>query len=377
MKQIFILLIAICGLAPSVCSQNRETQLKDSFITTIAPEDAITYNLQKADMLVKMGLPDEALPLYKQTAKTKDSLYTALSASQIAQLQDMYNMDKLMHQKAHRQAIFHNICILLSIIIIIALLFFNLRIYKGRKRLQQDKKEMCRLARIAEEANESKSRFLASVSYDIRIPLNNVVGFSQLLSTDNSLSEEERKEYSDIIQANSNKLIKLVNNVLDLSRLEANMMKFQLQSYSVREWCNDLSYQVEMHGKGHIRLEQQIEAGDSYIHADISRITQIVTSMLLYPNDCDEPRRVKMTLTHHPETENIVCQIENSPLTEPGFASQEVSIQQNINRLFFEHFGGTYQTEAAKEGTPAKIIFTYPTVSAKQETDSLFRQDTN
>ena len=55
------------------------------------------------------------------------------------------------------------------------------------------------MAIIAEEANEIKSRFLANMSYNIRIPLNNVVGFSQLLSTDNELDEEERKEYSCII----------------------------------------------------------------------------------------------------------------------------------------------------------------------------------
>ena len=88
---------------------------------------------------------------------------------------------------------------------------------------------MRKLAIIAEEANEIKSRFLANMSYNIRIPLNNVVGFSQLLSTDNELDEEERKEYSGIIQTNSGELIQLVNDVLDLSRLEANMMKFQLQ----------------------------------------------------------------------------------------------------------------------------------------------------
>lgn len=52
---------------------------------------------------------------------------------------------------------------------------------------------MRKLAIIAEEANEIKSRFLANMSYNIRIPLNNVVGFSQLLSTDNELDEEERK----------------------------------------------------------------------------------------------------------------------------------------------------------------------------------------
>lgn len=101
---------------------------------------------------------------------------------------------------------------------------------------------MARLSEIAEEANEVKSRFLANMSYNIRIPLNNVVGFSQLLSTDMGLDDKEKLEYSEIIQANSTDLIQLVNDVLDLSRLEAKMMKFQIQNCEMREICNDLIY---------------------------------------------------------------------------------------------------------------------------------------
>lgn len=78
--------------------------------------------------------------------------------------------------------------------------------YFSRKGLQKDEKEVARLSEIAEEANEVKSRFLANMSYNIRIPLNNVVGFSQLLSTDMGLDDKEKLEYSEIIQANSTDL---------------------------------------------------------------------------------------------------------------------------------------------------------------------------
>ena len=231
-------------------------------VTPISLDDAMIYGLQKADILVKMGFPDDALPVYKQITKAKDSLYTVFSTSQIEQIQSLYNMDQLLFQKEQRQATFHRICLVTSIIIIIALLLFNLHMYRSRKRLQQDEKEMSKLAIIAEEANEIKSRFLANMSYNIRIPLNNVVGFSQLLSTDNELDEEERKEYSGIIQTNSGELIQLVNDVLDLSRLEANMMKFQLQDCNVKEWCNELGCLIQMRSEGRILLELQVEVGD-------------------------------------------------------------------------------------------------------------------
>ena len=332
-------------------------------VTPISLDDAMIYGLQKADILVKMGFPDDALPVYKQITKAKDSLYTVFSTSQIEQIQSLYNMDQLLFQKEQRQATFHRICLVTSIIIIIALLLFNLHMYRSRKRLQQDEKEMRKLAIIAEEANEIKSRFLANMSYNIRIPLNNVVGFSQLLSTDNELDEEERKEYSGIIQTNSGELIQLVNDVLDLSRLEANMMKFQLQDCNVKEWCNELGCLIQMRSEGRILLELQVEVGDVRIHTDVNRLTQIVTSMLLYPNDCKETRKVSMFLVNHPDKHIIACRIENSPIADSRFASQKVSVQQKINQLFFEHFKGTYQTENVEEGEIAVITFTYPTLS--------------
>lgn len=332
-------------------------------VTPISLDDAMIYGLQKADILVKMGFPDDALPIYKQITKARDSLYTVFSTSQIEQIQSLYNMDQLLFQKEQRQATFHRICLITSIIIIIALLLFNLHMYRSRKRLQQDEKEMRKLAIIAEEANEIKSRFLANMSYNIRIPLNNVVGFSQLLSTDNELDEEERKEYSGIIQANSGELIQLVNDVLDLSRLEANMMKFQLQDCNVKEWCNELGCLIQMRSEGRILLELQVEVGDARIHTDVNRLTQIVTSMLLYPNECKETRKVSMFLVNHPDKHIIACRIENSPIADSRFASQKVSVQQKINQLFFEHFKGTYQTENVEEGEIAVITFTYPTLS--------------
>lgn len=332
-------------------------------IAPISPEDVQIYGLQKADLLVKMGRPDEALPLYKQITKTKDSLYTAFSASQIEQIQSMYNMDNLILLKEKRQKTFHRICLATSLVIILVLIFFNLRIYSNRKKLQQDEKEMRKLASIAEEANEVKSRFLANMSYNIRIPLNNVVGFSQLLSTDTDLSEEERNDYSGIIQSNSTELIQLVNDVLDLSRLEANMMKFQLQDCNVEECCNDLVCMTQMHSDGKIQLIFDAKVSEASIHTDLSRFTQIVLSTLLYPNDCKEPREVKMTLLYKPEMNIIIGEIENSPIADPRFTSQKVSVRQKINQLFFEHFGGSYKLKETKGGGVSNIIFTYPTLS--------------
>ena len=71
------------------------------------------------------------------------------------------------------------------------------------------------MTHIAEEANEVKSHFLSNMSYDIRSTLNNVLGFSQLMTQDpDSIEANQWEEYSEIIQTNSTELIQLVNDVL-------------------------------------------------------------------------------------------------------------------------------------------------------------------
>lgn len=336
---------------------NKAIELTEPF----SAKDAMTYCIQKADLLVEMGCPDQALPLYKKVIKTKDSLYNDLATSQMEEIQSLYNIDKLILQKEQRRTMYHYICLLISVIALVALIIFNIHIYRSRKRLKSDEKEMRKLAAIAEEANEVKSRFLANMSYNIRIPLNNVVGFSQLMTNDKDLSDEEKKEYSAIIQKNSNELIRLVNDVLDLSRLEANMMKFQLQDCNVQEWCNDLGYMVQMREED-ISLQLHAETGDAVIHTDVNRLTQIVSNLLLPPEESAGKWEVRMEVVYKPEARLISCRIENSPLADVRFASQKTTIRQEITRLFFKHFGGTFGM-VKTEGEVPVAFFTYPTLT--------------
>jgi K+-sensing histidine kinase KdpD len=178
------------------------------------------------------------------------------------------------------------------------------------------------------------------------------------MTEDGNLNEKEKREYSGIIQSNSAELIQLVNNVLDLSRLEANMMKFQLQNCNVQEWCNELPYLVQMRSEGYIHLELQADVDNAIIYTDVSRFTQIISSMLLYPVECKKPRRIGMQLVYNQEKQEINFRIDNSPLADSAFASQKEAILQKINLLFFEHFNGSYRVENC-ENNPI-IFFTYP-----------------
>lgn len=139
--------------------------------------DAILYMAMKADILVDMGHPEVAINIYRKVMRDKDSLYRGLSNAQMEQIQSLYNMDKLVLKREQQQEKIHYFVLIVIGIALLALIAFVIHMYFSRKRLQKDEKEVARLSEIAEEANEVKSRFLANMSYNIRIPLNNVVGF--------------------------------------------------------------------------------------------------------------------------------------------------------------------------------------------------------
>ena len=101
--------------------------------------------------------------------------------------------------------------------------------------LRKDEAETRAVSELARKANHMKD-----IVDDIKIPLDSVVHLSKLLSVErDTLSTEQRTEYSSSITVNAEKLITLVNNVLDLSRLESGMMRFDVQSYDVVQLCRD------------------------------------------------------------------------------------------------------------------------------------------
>ena len=80
-----------------------------------------------------------------------------------------------------------------------------------------------------------KSAFLANMSHEIRTPLNAIVGFSELLTSDMEISPNERDEFMQVISKNSDLLLKLINDILDLSRIESGKMSFTLTNCDLNE----------------------------------------------------------------------------------------------------------------------------------------------
>ena len=95
------------------------------------------------------------------------------------------------------------------------------------------------------------------------------------------------------------------------------------------------------------------------IITDTARLTQTLLDLLTYPDRCNKQREITFTLSRDVEAGLIRFHIVNSPLADPEFISQKVSIRHDINRLLLEHFGGSYIVSTDEQGRTV-IDLTYP-----------------
>ena len=331
-----------------------------NLLSGVSDNNGLDYRIKRAGILADAGRTDEAIPLLRNLLAKKDTFYQHLSTSQMEEIYEMKKIDELLLEKEKHRSIIQTIELALITIALIILIPATIRIFYVKKRLKKEEEEIKKMTQIAEEANEVKSHFLSNMSYDIRSTLNNVLGFSQLMTQDpNSIETAQWKEYSEIVQTNSTELIQLVNDILDLSRLEAGKTKWQVQEYDIIPLCSDIVSIAQMRNKGKIQIDFKTTIKEQASQLDITRFTQVIVSTLIYPVPCDLRRHVTFSLYCNEQEKLLVFRIINTPLADAEFQIRKTDVRHRINRLTIEYFGGTYTVISNLKEEPT-IIITYP-----------------
>lgn len=252
----------------------------------------------KAEMLEEQGRLYEALDLYEEMLSLTSRRNDETFLRQIGQLQTLHELhDKntqmreleISNQRmAQKQTqLFFSLSVAFVLLLTLYILFVY---YRRTRRLQQElvhekdsllasEEKLLQAKERAEEASRMKSAFLANMSHEIRTPLNAIVGFSGLLS-EPSTSPEERAEYTAIIHNNTELLLNLVNDVLDLSRMETGDMHFKLDRYELGECCQRALDSVRHRIPEGVKLTFSPPPESVVVCTDRLRLQQLLTNLL-------------------------------------------------------------------------------------------------
>ena len=149
------------------------------------------------------------------------------------------------------------------------------------QKIEQRTAELSAAKSKAEVANQAKSSFIANMSHELRTPLNAILGFAQLIARDRNLPEETQKQVG-IINNSGEHLLTLINNVLDLSKVEAEQLELKLDDFDLYELLNDLEQMFSLKAANkNLQLNFVLApATPRYIRADRTKLRQVLINLL-------------------------------------------------------------------------------------------------
>lgn len=170
----------------------------------------------------------------------------------------------------------------------------------------KDREAELEAARLLAEKAELKQSFLANMSHEIRTPLNSIVGFANILALEEELESEERQEYIDTINKNSELLLKLINDILELSRIESGYMSFSYKKCLVGELVDDIYLTHQVLISPRLKFLKETDNLNLEINVDKDRLTQVLTNFLNNASKFTESGFIKLGYRYLPE-KNSVC----------------------------------------------------------------------
>ena len=176
----------------------------------------------------------------------------------------------------------------------------------------KDREQELEEARLLAEKAELKQSFLANMSHEIRTPLNAIVGFSNILALDDGVSPEERLEYIGSINKNSDLLLKLINDILELSRIESGYMSFEYEKCFVSELVDSIYMTHQMLISEQLEFIKELDAVQVEVMVDKGRLTQVITNFLNNASKFTKTGYIKLGYRYLSESDRVAIYVEDT-----------------------------------------------------------------
>jgi signal transduction histidine kinase len=258
-----------------------------------------------------------------------------------AELEVLYDLSH-MRERANNRLLFLIIMSVVILVLAIAVVFRLLMrsrrmkssLKSAQQKLQEEKKiisstmvDLMKAEDLANKANNLKTMFLQNMSHEVRTPLNSIIGFSQLLaSSGKEMSPSDAAAYVDLISKNSNLLITIISDVLDISTIETGEMKFIPTDFSANEICTASIKSVEKNVRPGVSISFCKHENDVKMFADIQRVQQVILNYLT--NACKFTEKGSIVLDYFTDSDKITFSV-----TDTGIGIPEDKMDLIFNRF--------------------------------------------
>ena len=240
--------------------------------------------------------------------------------------------------------------------------------------LKDHEQELIESRELAEQA-ELKQSFLNNMSHEIRTPLNAIVGFSDMLANEPEFSDEERQEFVDIINTNTKLLLKLVGDVLELSRIESGNLSFTFQRESVCRLLDDVYQTHSLLIRPPLQFLKDFPPEDVQVNVDPMRLTQVLTNFLNNANKFTKEGSIQLGYCCPSGMSEVHLYVEDTGIGIPHSEqkmiferfykrsefSQGVGLGLSICVLIVEKMGGRIELQS-EEGRGSRFTVILPCI---------------
>ena len=240
--------------------------------------------------------------------------------------------------------------------------------------LKDHEQELIESRELAEQA-ELKQSFLNNMSHEIRTPLNAIVGFSDMLANEPEFSNEERQEFVDIINTNTKLLLKLVGDVLELSRIESGNLSFTFQRESLCRLLDDVYQTHSLLIRPPLQFLKDFPPEDVQVNVDPMRLTQVLTNFLNNANKFTKGGSIRLGYCCPSGMSEVHLYVEDTGIGIPHSEqkmiferfykrsefSQGVGLGLSICVLIVEKMGGRIELQS-EEGRGSRFTVVLPCI---------------
>lgn len=336
---------------------------RSTYYRWIALETIYLYKIQ--------GKPLAACRLYQELYPIIDTLTVEGYARQINTLRAKYRVDQMeiADKEEHNKLIASILAGCIILLLLFSIIAFMLR--KQRRKTVLSTQRLNFLRTNAENATSAKSIFLSNMSHEIRTPLNALSGFSTLL-TEEGLDDETRRQCNEVILQNSELLLKLINDVIDLSSLEFGKIQFSIAKHDVVAICRNVADTVSKVKQTQAQVGFITELESMEIETDDSRLQQVLINLLINATKFTPQGNITLELKKNSEEELLFsvtdtgCGIpkEKQAAIFQRFEklnenAQGSGLGLSICQIIIEHIGGKLWIDPDYTGG-SRFFFTHP-----------------